>query len=112
MKWLTAFLCLLAMPALADSLPRGTIQVPSSLVCGVYNTELADIYKEYGEIPFLKGDTQILTPDISQAYYGDIRIFLDPDDGSYSIFIDIEKELTCLVASGNRIRPDVQGEEL
>jgi len=113
MKWLAAFLCLLAMPAFAEELPPGTIQLPSGLVCGGYNPDIGELqYEEYGELPFLQGRGQVLGMDISQAYGGDVRMFLNPDNGNFTIYIDIKKELTCLIVSGDGMTPIYTGERL
>jgi len=113
MKWLAAFLCLLAMPTFAEELPPGTIQLPSSLVCGGYNPDIGELqYEEYGELPFLQGRGQVLGLDISQAYGGDVRMFLNPDNGTFTIYIDIKKELTCLVVTGEGMTPIYTGERL
>jgi hypothetical protein len=105
MKWLaTAFLCLLAMPALAED---NLVRLPTVLWCGPYNPEVNDreILEKYGEIPFVEGDGEVMTPDPTMSYQGKIRMFLDPNDYSYSIFLDINEELTCLVTTGERINP-------
>ena len=113
MKWLAAFLCLLAMPALAEErLPPGTIQLPSSLVCGPYNPTLGTMGNSYGEIPFVEGYGDVLSPDISKSYQGKVRIFLDPKDGSFTIFLDLGEQLTCLVTSGVEMQPYLIGEPL
>jgi hypothetical protein len=111
-KWLAAFLCVFACSAYAEQLPKGTIQLPTTLVCGPHSPKLERVYEEYGELPFLNGDGEVLTPDISKAYQGNVRMFLDPKDGSYSVFLDIEDKLTCLIVTGNKIEPTVYGKEL
>ena len=107
MKWLTAFLCLLATPALAE-VPEGTVKFPTSMICGVY-TEGEAMQDEYGEIPFVEGDAQVLSSDTDQAYYGRIRILLNPETHSYTIFFDINDELTCLLTTGDKLEPYLTG---
>ena len=110
MKWLTTFLCLLAMPAFAE-VPEGTVQFPSSMLCGEYN-EGAGIDNQYGEIPFVEGDAQVLSPDSNKAYGGKIRIFLNPETHSYTILFDINGELSCLLTTGEKLSPIYSGKPL
>ena len=112
MKWLATFLCLLVtVPAFAEELPSGTVKLPSSMICGEFNPNLS-IEGAYGELPFLEGDGQVLSPDAEQAYFGKVRMFLDPEDGSYTIFIDINDIFTCLVVTGDKMQPVIYGNEL
>jgi len=110
MKWLATFLCLLTVPAFAE-VPKGTVQFPSSMLCGVYNEGTA-MQEEYGEIPFVTGDAQILSIEPDQAYFGRIRILLNPETHSYTIFFDIEDELTCLLTTGDKLEPIITGDPL
>jgi len=110
MKWLTAFLCLLALPSFAE-IPQGVLQFPSSMLCGVYN-EGAGMDEEYGELPFVTGDAQVMTPDTNKSYHGTIRIFLNPQTQSYTILFDIKDEVTCLLTTGDRLEPIYTGERL
>ena len=106
MKWLAPFLCLLALsPAVAEDLPPGTLQLPSSMVCGTYNPGVSEIQKSYGEIPFLEGRGQVLSPDYTKAYHGDVEMFLNPENGSFTIFLHIRQELTCMIVTGEGMAP-------
>jgi hypothetical protein len=111
MKWLTTILCLLAFHATAQELPKNTVQIPSSMLCGVYN-EGELMKKEYGEIPFVEGDAQVMSPDLGQAYLGDIRIFLNPETHSYTIMFDIDDRLSCLLTTGDKLSPIYSGKPL
>lgn len=110
MKWLaTAILCLLTIPALAEA---QIIKLPTAMYCGPYDPDNdKKILEEYGEMPFVEGDGEVMTPDPTLSYQGKIRMFLDPNDMSYSIFLDINEELTCLVTTGEKITPIVNGDE-
>lgn len=112
MKWLAAFLCMLAMPALAESLPQGTIQLPTSMVCGPFNKELKSVYEQYGEFAFLQGKADVFSPDWTQTYQGDVRMFLNPDNGSFTLFLDIKQELTCMIVTGKGMQPIIRGDSL
>ena len=106
MKWLaTITMCLLANIAVAQEL-NGIIRLPSSLLCGPYDPDTDQkILEEYGEIPFVEGDGEIIASNPNLAYPGRIRLFLDPNDFSYSMFIDIDNEITCLIVTGEKLYP-------
>ena len=111
MRWLTttAILCMLTMPAIAQDL----VQIPTSLYCGPTNPQNDQrIFDEYGELPFLEGDGEIMSPDPRLSYQGDIRMFYDPNDLSYSVFIDLPGDITCLVVTGIKIEPALRGEDI
>lgn len=96
---------MLVAPAFAEELPLGTVQMPSSLVCGVYNPNLNELQETYGELPFLEGTGQVLSPDVAMAYGGNVRMYLNPDNGNYSIFIDVKDTMTCLIVTGEGMTP-------
>ena len=116
MKWLATFLCLLAIPATAQEqpiLPPGTIQLPSSLVCGGYNPDIGELQEEnYGELPFLEGTGQVLGPEFLQAYGGEVRMFLNPNTGDFTIYLDIRNELTCMIVTGEGMKPMMYGDKI
>ena len=106
MKWLvTTFLCLLTIPAIAEE--KQILSLPSALYCGPYDPDFTgkELEEKYGEIPFLEGDGEVLSLDPTLSYKGDVRIYLDPKDFSYSVFIDIRNEITCLVITGEQVKP-------
>ena len=110
MKWLaTAILCLLAMPALAEA---QILRLPVALYCGPYDIDLKELKDEYGEIPFIEGEGEVMTPDPTMSYQGKVRMFLDPEDYSYSIFLDIDEEFTCLIVTGEKIQPVISGNKI
>ena len=112
MKWLAAaFLCVLAIPALAQEQTPGIVPFPSTMLCGVYN-EGERMQSEYGELPFVEGDAQVLSPEPGKAYHGKIRIFLNPETMSYTIFFDLGKDLSCLLTTGDKLQPIYRGERL
>ena len=95
-----------------EELPEGTIQLPSSLVCGDYKQNLEQLQDKYDERPFINGTGTVLTPDWNRAYPGSMRMFFNPDKGTYTIFLDIEKRITCLVITGSELEVTVSGESL
>lgn len=111
MKWLaTAFLCLLAMPALAQN--SQILRLPTALFCGETSKANAQQLKEqYGELPFLEGVGEVMSVNPTQSYQGTVKMFLDPTDGSYSLFLELEGNLTCLIVTGEQISPVVSGDQ-
>ena len=109
MKWLTAaFLCVLAIPALAQE-QTPIIPFPSTMLCAEYS-DGAGLEEEYGELPFLEGDASVMAEQPGKAYQGKIRIFLDPNDYSYTILFDIQGTLSCMLTTGDRVQPIVEGD--
>ena len=110
MKWLAStVLCLLTMTASAE--PQ-IARLPSALYCGPYEADMSNLKEQYGEIPFVQGDGEVLTLDPTMSYQGKVRMFLDPEDYSYSIFLDINEELTCLIVTGEKIVPVISGNNI
>jgi hypothetical protein len=114
MKWLAiAILCLLAMPALAEDNLKGIIRLQSVLLCGDYDPDVDNrILEQYGEIPFAQGDGEVLSPDIDRSYQGVIKFYLDPNDYSYSVFLEIKDKLTCLITTGEKLEPIRAGDSI
>ena len=111
MKWLAiTFLAVLTQMAHAETAKRVT---PLSVVilCAPYNTG-EKLEEQYGEIGFLEGDAQILSPDPNRVYLGKIRLFLDPQDMSYTILFDIDDEASCFLTTGEQMTPIVKGDPL
>jgi hypothetical protein len=104
-------LLLLAFPALAEENNPNIIPFPSLMLCGMYN-QGERMQDEYGEIPFVEGDAQVFSPEPGKAYDGKIRIFLNPETQSYTIFFDIDDKITCLLTTGNKLEPIYSGQEL
>lgn len=108
-----AFLGIGACAASAQEVPEGMIRLPTALYCGEYapdnEEEMIDIYGEYA---FLEGTGEVMTPDPTQSYQGEVRIFLNPVDKSYTVLLDLNKEFTCLVVTGLEIAPVIQGSDI
>lgn len=114
MKWLvTAVLCMLTTSVHAQGLNPGLITLPSVLVCGEYNPDNSQSFEDlYGELPFLRGQVEVPTPDPRLVYYGNIRFFMNPETTSWSLVVDIEEELTCVIASGTSSEPFYTGDNI
>ena len=116
MKWLVTFLCLLTMPALAETpkMPQAqepekkVIPLPFMMQC---TPVPADEMLEnlYGELGFLEGDAQLFKPDMTTAT-GKLRMFVDPEQPrSWTIMIEFGPNFHCMIMSGENLRPMVEG---
>lgn len=107
MKWLaTTFLCLLTIPALAE-----TPEIPQAQDPGVQVTPLPLITQcttiapdtmldnNYGEEVFLWGKGSIILPN-GRMLPGSMRMFLSPDDKTYTVMFEVG-ELHCMIMSGD-----------
>ena len=107
MKWLaTTFLCLLTIPALAE-----TPEIPQAQEPGVQVTPLPLITQcttiapdtmldnNYGEEVFLWGKGSIILPN-GRMLPGSMRMFLSADDKTYTIMFEVG-ELHCMIMSGD-----------
>lgn len=109
-KKLAFIICGLAITSLANAQEQpNVIPFPSTMLCAEYS-DGAGLEREYGEIPFLEGDANVMAREPGKMYQGKIRIFLDPDDYSYTILFDLEDQLSCMLTTGDRIRPIAQGD--
>ena len=117
MKWLaTTFLCLLTTTAaLADKINTqqdipGVTMLPVPTPCG--NIPLDETYLEkYGELRFLEGDAQIFAGP-GQVINGVMRIFVNPDTKTFTIVLDIDGKLYCMLTSGKDLRAAMSGEPI
>ena len=111
MKWLAvpAILSMLAMPVAAQEF--NLVRLPTALFCGPYDPDNnQELLEQYGELPFVEGDGEVMSVDPTLSYQGRVRMFLDPEDYSYSVFLDLGEDLTCLLVTGERITPAQAGD--
>ena len=107
MKWLaTIILCLLTMPALAE-----TPEIPQAQEPGVQVTPLPLITQcstaapdemlggQYNEEIFLWGKGSIFLPN-GRLLPGEMRMFVSPDDKTYTVMLQVG-ELHCMIMSGD-----------
>jgi hypothetical protein len=108
MKWLTLFLCLLAIPALAqDNIPEIPQATPPEQQVKAYPLAMqcspvsADqmLEEQYGEIEFLHGKAAIFAPNM-QVFRTSMRMFVNPDTKTYTIMIELG-EMSCMLMSGD-----------
>jgi hypothetical protein len=120
MKWLTTFiLCLLAFQATAQELPEmPEVQDPETQIktlpmfiqCSPIAPDTM-LEQGYNEIGFLEGLGNVfITP--KQLLPGTFRMFVDPDDKSWTVMLEVGPDLHCMVMSGKDLGPMVQGQKL
>lgn len=115
MKWLaiSAILCMLAIPVTAQTLPEGMLQLPTALYCGEASESNQErIKNQYGELPFLEGTGEVMSADPTKSFQGKVTVYLDPNDGSYSVFLTLREEVTCLIVTGEKISPVFTGDDI
>lgn len=117
MKWLTAFLCLLAFQATAQEIPimpqaeapeTQVFPLPFMLQCTPVAPDQM-LEQEYSEIGFLEGDASIFNPNMAPVG-GKFRMFMNPEKPrTYTIMIELGQGLHCMVMSGSNVSPMVKG---
>ena len=121
MKWLTTFLCLLAMPAFAEdkiqSMPQAQppasqiVPLPFVMQCSPITPDQM-LEERYQELGFLEGDASIFVPS-GQLVSGKLRMFVKPDEPrTFTLMLEITPEVHCMLSSGSNLRPMVQGDAL
>jgi hypothetical protein len=129
MKWLTAFLCVLAIAAIAQESPlnepseedfnmplvedpdQRVIPLPFVIQCTPIAADemLNELYNEQG---FLEGDASLFKPDMKTAN-GKMRMFVDPErPRSWTIMIEFGPSLHCMVMSGENLEPMIKGDAI
>lgn len=120
MKWLTTILCLLAFQATAQELPempevqdpeQRMVTLPAFIQCAPVAPDTM-LEQGYNEIGFLEGlGTMFISPSL-QTVNGKFRMFVDPEDKSWTVMLEVTPELHCMVMSGEQLGPMVQGQRL
>ena len=112
MKWLTTFLCLLAItPALADQHQEessSALRLPIMVTCSSIPPEI--ILKQYDEIPFIEGIGSVVIPS-QRSLTGEFRMFMSPDAETFTIMLTID-EIHCMIMSGESVMPSYRGDPL
>lgn len=116
MKWLVIVLFLFGFttPLTANEnsdTPDNIVHLPSNLTCGPYNPEI-NLETKYGELAFVSGIGEVLSPDRSKSYQGTMEMFVDPNDYSWTIILHLGKVFSCLVMSGEMLTPLVKGDAI
>lgn len=112
MKWLTAFLCLLAIPAAAQEQP--IIPNVENLAIGIQcrpTSPSTMLEEQFGEIPMLQGGAIVLGSS-TQVIPGKMMMFVNPETKSYTIGFNVNNELFCIVMSGGELQAAIQGSQL
>lgn len=121
MKWLATILCLLTfsvataeeppyIPEVKDPEQR-MVTLPAFIQCSPVAPDTM-LEKGYNELGFLEGlGTIFISPGL-QTMTGELRMFVDPEDKSWTIVLEVGPDLHCLVMSGEGLGPMVQGTRL
>lgn len=121
MKWLTLFLCLLAMPTFAEdkiqSMPQAQdpatqiVPLPFVMQCSPVHPDQM-LEQNYQELGFLEGDASIFAPS-GQLINGKLRLFVKPEKPrTFTVMFEITPEVHCMLASGTNLMPMVAGDEI
>lgn len=118
MKWLTGtFLCLFAFSTFAEESIRQAPN-PDSVIkhftltmgCGPIPADEM-LAQKYSEIPFVQGPGTVhINP--TTPINGNIKMFVNPEDKTYTIMFEVGNELFCMLGSGNSLGPVVSGTKL
>lgn len=112
MKWLTTFLCLLAItPAFAEeeNFKPPVVQLPMIVTCSPIPPEI--VLKQYDEIPFVEGTGYIAIPG-DREMVGKFRMFLNPDGKTFTIMLTLPGEIHCMIMSGADVTPAGLGDPI
>jgi len=114
MKWLAAFLCMSAIPALAqdqqEQNPMAQQQFPMFVNCLPSSPE-DRLLQLYDEIPMLEGQASIIIPG-DRLLDGKIIIYLEPNGKTFTIMFEPTPDISCMITSGKDIIPVIPGEPL
>jgi len=110
-SFLLTSLALAEVPTMPEAQDPDTklITLPMFIKCGNIAPDQM-LEENYGELGMLEGDAHIFISQ-EQSAEGKLRMFVDPNDRSYTIVFEIG-EMSCLVMSGGNITPMVHGKEL
>jgi hypothetical protein len=121
MKWLATILCLLTFSVAAAEEPpyipevqdpeQRMVTLPTFIQCAPVAPDTM-LEQGYNELGFLEGlGTMFISPSL-QTINGELRMFVDPDDKSWTIMLEVGPDLHCMVMSGEGLGPMVQGTRL
>lgn len=115
MKWLTAsFLCLLANSAALAEEPIPKDLDVMNLAIGVQcrpDSPSRMLKEQFGEIPMLDGEAIVLG-SAQTILPGDMKMYVNPENKTYTIAFSVNNELFCVVMTGMNLGPAMQGNEL
>ena len=67
---------------------------------------IEELTTKYGEQPFAKGQSTIPIP--GGTFQGEMRMYVDPQDGSFTTLLMINDEVGCIVILGQEFVPWIE----
>jgi len=109
MKWLTPFLCLLAMSATAQEQEQEPVLFPILTECYTFEHVKDFLFDNYGELPIASGS--IVVQAFTNAEFYDARqyIFVNSETYTWSTVVYFEEDdKACVVTMGSEFGPVIQ----
>tara|TARA_E500000075_G_C6980433_1_gene316333 strand:+ start:955 stop:1329 length:375 start_codon:yes stop_codon:yes gene_type:complete len=81
--------------------------LPSFINCTDINS-LEEVIAKYQEIPFTLGQGMILIPSSPGRFSGELRTYVNPDTGSFTVVLMLGPATGCIVVMGKDFSPWMQ----
>ena len=81
--------------------------LPSFINCTDINS-LEEVITKYQEIPFTSGHGMILIPTAPGRFSGELRTYVNPDTGSFSVVLMLDASTGCILVMGKDFSPWMQ----
>ena len=78
--------------------------LPSFINC-TDTANLETIIGNYSEIPFSKGEGTILIPSPPGRFQGEIRTYVNPESGSFTLVLMLDETVGCILVMGRNFSP-------
>jgi hypothetical protein len=107
MKWLTTFLCLLVIPAFAETKIQETDDKKyfmSRQECSPFQEMFQTVTIKYGEQPLFIGKGIQFAPD-GRPFTGGQMFFVNQDSGTFSLITLFADGTACMTAVGTNFEP-------
>jgi|TARA_B100001094_G_scaffold180352_1_gene174684 hypothetical protein len=78
--------------------------LPSFINCTDINT-LNSVISKYDELPLLKGKGMILIPGQAGSFENELRMYVNPKTGSFSVVLMLDENAGCMVVIGKDFTP-------
>ena len=78
--------------------------LPSFINCTDINT-LNSVISKYDEVPLLKGKGMILIPGQAGSFENELRMYVNPKTGSFSVVLMLDENAGCMVVIGKDFTP-------
>ena len=85
--------------------------LPSFINCTDINT-LNSVISKYDELPLLKGKGMILIPGQAGSFENELRMYVNPKTGSFSVVLMLDENAGCMVVIGKDFTPWIDKTQL